>query len=86
MRFLLSSSIDTERFEAKTVQEAIKHYEEHLRWRSGGYACKDQYLCLIIAVHAEWNEYPTQKRGIFTILDESVKAISSSCAVGGDEK
>jgi hypothetical protein len=75
MKFLLSSSIDTERFEADSVEEAVKIYKERLRYRASGSACKDQYLCLVIAVHAEWYEHPRQERDEFTVVEESVKAL-----------
>jgi hypothetical protein len=80
MRFLLASSIDSDVFDAKSVEEAVEHYKKQLKYRSGGMACKDQYLCLIIAVHSEWNthlwDYPKYDRYNFTLVNDSMKALS----------
>lgn len=66
MPFLICTNIDSQRLDAKTRAEAIEKFRKQVEKEKTGIAIKDYYLCEIIAIDANWNEWP---RG-FTILSD----------------
>ena len=76
MRYLRCTNIDTKTVEADSDKEAVEKFKDMIKYEVAGgpgSPIKDYYLCKIVAVHAEWNEFP---RG-FTVISNEQTSIDS---------